>query len=292
MLITAACARDETTEPVSEASTPTATAVASPTPTAVPTLTPEPEPTPSEEELRATATANQEQHENQLLDHAGISHSTFVELFIKPDIARERIRDMLSEDVPPRTEQVHAAHILVATEEAALTIYDDLIENELEFSEAAEEHSTDTQTAPNGGDLGWFPRGVMVPEFDEVVFNLETDEVSEPFQSEFGWHIATVRERDDDRPVELNVLNQLRQRAFQAWLEERRAEAEIDTRGIELPADPAMAPTQFQPPASAPQPPQPEAPPEMDEDLFEPGDPQDDIFDGEDPFEQIEDDDN
>jgi parvulin-like peptidyl-prolyl isomerase len=254
--------------------------------------TPEPEPTPSEEDLRATATANQTQHEDLLLNEAGLSHDEFVEMFIIPDIARERIQDRLAEEVPVRTEQVRAAHILVATEEAARLIYEDLIDSGRDFAEVAEAQSTDSQTAPNGGDLGWFPRGVMVPEFNEVVFDLDQGQISEPFQTEFGWHIATVQERDDDRPVELSILNQLRQQAFQEWLEQRRSEIAIDTRDIDLPDDPGAPPGQFQPPASAPQPPQPEMPPEMGDPIEGPDpDAGDDLFDGDDPFESIQDDD-
>lgn len=253
--------------------------------------TPTPEPTPSEEDLRATATTIQEQHEDGLLDRAGISHDEFVELFVVPELARERIQDRLAEDVPTRTEQVHAAHILVATEDAAQLIYEELVDGDGDFASAAEEQSTDSQTAPNGGDLGWFPRGVMVEEFEEVVFDLEPEEISEPFQTEFGWHIATILERDEDRPVALSVLNQLREQAFNDWLEQQREEIGVDTGDVDMPEDPGTVPGQFQPPASAPQPPQPEPPPNM-EDPIDPADPDedDDLFEGEDPFESIEDD--
>ena len=253
--------------------------------------TPEPEPTPTDEDLRATAEANQLDHERFLLDRAGISHDTFVELFIKPEIAREKIRERLAEDVSTRAEHVHAAHILVATQDAANLIYEELTEDGADFAELAEEQSTDEQTAPNGGDLGWFPRGVMVDEFDEVVFELDTGEISEPFQSEFGWHVATVMDRDEDRPVELQMLEQFRQRAFTDWMQEQREAREIDTGDLDIPDDPMQMQQQFQPPAGAPQPPMPETEPGVPQQEIQiNGDEADDLFDGDDPFQDFEDD--
>jgi parvulin-like peptidyl-prolyl isomerase len=251
--------------------------------------TPEPEPTPGEEEIRATAETNQRDHQEFLLDRMNMSHDDFVEMFIVPDIAREKIRQHLAADIQTRAEQVEAAHILVATQDAAQVVYEDLTENDADFAEVAEEQSVDQQTAPNGGELGWFPRGVMVDEFEEVVFDLEPGDISDPFQSEFGWHIATVLDREDDRPIDLQTLQQLRQRAFQEWLEERRAEADIDT-DYDLPDPDQTMPTQFQPPAGAPQPPPPEMDPGMDMQQEIPiEDPEaDDLFDGDDPFEDAD----
>jgi parvulin-like peptidyl-prolyl isomerase len=251
--------------------------------------TPEPEPTPNEEEIRATAEANQFDHERFLLDRAGISHDEFIEMFIVPNIAREKIQQHLAQDVPTRAEQVEAAHILVATQDAAQVIYEDLTENDADFAQVAEEQSTDQQTAPNGGDLGWFPPGVMVDEFDEVIFGLDVGEISEPFQTDFGWHIATVTDRDDDRPIDLSTLQQFQQRAFQEWLEERRAEADIET-DYDLPDQGDPMQTQFQPPAGAPQPPQPEMDPDMQIQQEIPVEEADDLFEGDDPFENVEDD--
>lgn len=245
--------------------------------------TPEPEPTPGDEEIRLTAEANQEDHEEFLLDRAGISHDEFVEMFILPEIAQEKIQAHLAEDVPTRGEQVEAAHILVATEDASQIVYEDLTEDDADFADLAEQQSTDESTAPNGGELGWFPRGIMVDEFDEVVFDMEVGEISEPFQTDFGWHVVTVLDRDDDRPINLQTLQQLRQQAFDDWLEEQREAADIET-DHELPEDSTQQPQQFQPPAGAPQPPQPDM--DMQQDIQIDGgdvqDEQDDPADGDD----------
>jgi parvulin-like peptidyl-prolyl isomerase len=254
--------------------------------------TPEPEPTPAEAEIRATAEANQADHQEFLLDRAGISHDDFVEMFLLPDIAREKIQNHLAEDVATREEQVEASHILVATQDAAQVIYEQLTEDGADFAELAEQQSTDAQTAPNGGELGWFPRGVMVDAFEDVVFDMDEGEISEPFQSDFGWHIVLVTDRDDDRPIEIQLLQQRRSQAFSDWLEDRRAEADIET-DYEIPEAPEqMPPGQFEPPAGAPQPPPPDMPTDLDmqqEIQIDPSE-QDDLFDGEDPFDTGEDD--
>ncbi len=251
--------------------------------------TPDPEATPAEEDIRLTAEANQADHEEFLLDRAGISHDEFVEMFILPDIAREKIQAHLAEDVPTRAEHVEAAHILVATEDAAQVIYEELTEDDADFAELAEQQSTDQATAPNGGDLGWFPRGVMVDEFEEVVFDIGVDEFSEPFQSDFGWHVVTVTDRDDDRPIDLQTLQQLRQEVFDDWLEEQREAADIDT-DYEAPEGPAQPGQQFQPPAGAPQAPQPGM--DMQQEIqINGGEDQEDPFDGDNPVDAPDEDD-
>lgn len=251
------------------------------------TATPEPEPTPGEEDIRATAEVNRSDHDEFMLDRVGISHDEFVEMFLKPEIAREKIRNHLAEDIPTRDEHVEASHILVATQDAAEVVYEDLTENDADFAELAEEQSTDQQTAPNGGELGWFPRGVMVDEFDEVVFDLEAGEISEPFQTDFGWHVVMVTDREEDRPLELSMLEQRRQQVFQEWLEEQREEADIDTEH-ELPDTTEQPQNQFQPPAGAPSAPQPSLPDQNmqpQQEIPIDGSEDEDLFEGDDPFD-------
>lgn len=70
-------------------------------------------------------------------------------------------------------------------------IYERLMDDE-DFAELAAEYSQDPGSAAEGGDLGYFGRGRMVPEFEERAFNMEIGEISEPFQSQFGWHILKL----------------------------------------------------------------------------------------------------
>lgn len=87
-------------------------------------------------------------------------------------------------------EKVAASHILVEEEEKAKEIKEKLSAGE-SFSELAMEHST-CPSKENGGALGLFERGRMVPEFEEAAFNLAVGEISEPVQTQFGWHIIQV----------------------------------------------------------------------------------------------------
>ena len=94
-------------------------------------------------------------------------------------------------------EQVKAAHILVEEEETAREIAAKL-EDGADFADLAAEHGTDG-TAEQGGDLGWFEQGDMVPEFAEAAFALETGAVSDPVKSPFGWHLILLQERRESR---------------------------------------------------------------------------------------------
>ena len=113
--------------------------------------------------------------------------------------------------------------------------------------------STDPGSAERGGDLGWFPRGVMTAAFEQVAFELEPGAISEPVQSEFGWHIIKVLDRDEARPVEPQTLNQLRENRYQAWLTEQRQTSTV-TAPVPLPSfapTPTPAPAPDETPVSA-----------------------------------------
>lgn len=98
--------------------------------------------------------------------------------------------------------ELNARHILVADEETANSIKKELDEGG-DFAALAEKNSTDTASAANGGNLDWFGPGAMVPEFEEVAYGLEVDEISEPVASEFGFHIIQVldKRKVEDQPA-------------------------------------------------------------------------------------------
>jgi hypothetical protein len=138
-------------------------------------------------------------------------------------------------------ELVHAAHIVKNVDEqhdeatarsSIEAAYAD-IRNGCPFSEVADRHS---DCAGNGGDLGWFPRGEMVEEFDGVVFALPVGGISEIFQTQFGFHIATVLERrpagvrpfkEVENDIAAAILNEKRQKAVENFLDGLRARADI-----------------------------------------------------------------
>ncbi len=94
--------------------------------------------------------------------------------------------------------EVAASHILVEDLQTAEEILEKLNEGE-DFAELATQYSQDPGSGAEGGSLGYFERGQMVPEFEQAAFNLEVGEISEPVQSQFGYHIIKVT---DKKPYE------------------------------------------------------------------------------------------
>jgi peptidyl-prolyl cis-trans isomerase C len=131
-----------------------------------------------------------------------------------------------------------AAHILVDSEEKAAELKAE-IEGGQDFAEVAKANSSDGSAA-SGGDLGWFGLGQMVPEFETAVTGMEVGEVSDPVQTQFGWHLIKLNDTRESAPPTLEearpeIENQLRQQALEARLEALRAEATIDRPETETP---------------------------------------------------------
>ena len=87
--------------------------------------------------------------------------------------------------------QVRASHLLVKTKEEAEKIRAEILAGKKSFAEEAKEVSL-CPSGAQGGDLGYFARGQMVPEFEKAAFSLHVGEVSEPVKTQFGWHLIVV----------------------------------------------------------------------------------------------------
>ncbi len=108
--------------------------------------------------------------------------------------------------------QVRASHILVKTEEEAKKIMDQLKKGG-DFAKIAREKSIDTGSAKKGGDLGFFSRGQMVPEFEKLAFGLKEGEIGGPVKTQFGYHIIKVTGKKEGQVVEFDkVKNLLKQK--------------------------------------------------------------------------------
>ncbi|MDH7490270.1 MAG: peptidylprolyl isomerase [Anaerolineae bacterium] len=127
---------------------------------------------------------------------------------------------------PTEAEQVHAQHILVADEETARKVLDELKAGKT-FEELAAQYSQDTGSKDNGGDLGWFPRGMMVAAFEEAAFSLAVGEVSQPVKTDFGYHIIKVLGKEV-RPLDAETLQQMQEQAFSEWFSAQRDQANIE----------------------------------------------------------------
>ncbi len=107
----------------------------------------------------------------------------------------EKIREYFNENIDSLKgsyEKASARHILVETEEEALNVKNMVENEELSFTEAASKFSIDTGTKDNGGDLGEFSRGQMVPEFSNAVFDSEIGVITNPVKSDYGYHLILV----------------------------------------------------------------------------------------------------
>lgn len=137
--------------------------------------------------------------------------------------------------------EYNASHILVETEGEAQALIEEL-EGGADFAALAQEHSIGP-SGPNGGQLGWFTAGMMVPSFEEAVFALEVGEVSPPVETRFGWHVVILNDsRDQAAPTLEEVQDQLaegiRQARVDAYIQGLTDAAEIDRP--ELDFDPAL----------------------------------------------------
>lgn len=89
--------------------------------------------------------------------------------------------------------QVRASHILVKTQAEALKIRQEIIHGK-SFAQAAKEYSI-CPSGQEGGDLGYFCRGMMVPEFEDAAFSLPVQKLSDPLQTQFGWHLILITDK-------------------------------------------------------------------------------------------------
>ena len=147
---------------------------------------------------------------------------------------------------PMPVEQTKAKHILIKTSQVVtneiakqklLQIRERLVEGKESFSDLAKRFSNDS-SAPQGGDLGWLNPGETVPPFEKAMTSLKIGEVSQPVQSQFGWHLIVVEDRRTEDMAEQFERNQVRQRlfqqrseaAFESWLQQIRNQSYIDNR--------------------------------------------------------------
>ncbi|MFN2227755.1 MAG: peptidylprolyl isomerase, partial [Anaerolineae bacterium] len=139
----------------------------------------------------------------------------------------QRAMEAVMADVPAEAEQVHARHIVVDSEEAGNEVLAAL-QGGADFVALAREYSVDLATRDNGGDLGWFPRGLVAPELETAAFRLQPGQISGLVKLGEGYHIVQVVEREEARPLSWETQMDLQRAAFEQWLEDLRAAARIE----------------------------------------------------------------
>ncbi len=134
-----------------------------------------------------------------------------------------------------QAEQVEASHILVKDKATAEEVLKKLNDGG-DFAKLAKEYSTDASNAENGGSLGYFGKGQMVAEFEDVAFKLKVNEISDPVKTEYGYHIIKVTGKKEAKAANLKdnkeaikeaLLTQKLQTEYPAWLESKKAEYKI-----------------------------------------------------------------
>ncbi len=130
------------------------------------------------------------------------------EIEVKARVTEQDVKDYYEkhQDELAAVSQIKASHILVKTEEDAKKILERLKKGE-DFAAAARKSSIDPGSAANGGDLGYFSSGQMVPEFESAAAKLKVGEVSsEPVKTKFGYHIIKVTDKKKGKPVEFEKI--------------------------------------------------------------------------------------
>lgn len=216
--------------------TPTPTLTPTPTPTATltttvaitPTATPAPTPTPVVITQDRLNEVYQEQLKN-VRESSGLTEAEFRQLFAV-NLLRTKLIEAIGDQMPTTGERVQASHILISVAQDAPEEQQQLalakaisitqrIQAGEDFAELARRYSEDPGSASNGGDLGFFGRGMMVPEFEAAAFGLEIGQVTaEPVRTQFGYHIIKVTGRDKGNPD------------FNQWLQDRKLATTIERR--------------------------------------------------------------
>ncbi len=159
-----------------------------------------------------------------------------------------KLLDQRSKDTR-QVSRVQARHILISTRsgrstaqaEQEITRLRAMLAEGRTFESLARDFSDDKNTAADGGNLGWFNAGEMVPVFERKAFSAKLNEVTQPFQTQFGWHLMEVLDREySDSAGDENATERARQQLrqtraeeqFQEWLQRLRDSAYVELRGF------------------------------------------------------------
>jgi peptidyl-prolyl cis-trans isomerase C len=169
-----------------------------------------------------------------------------VEAGVNEQAVRERYEQVSK--ASPAKEEISARHILVQTEQQAKDVIADLKKGG-DFAEIAKTKSMDPSGKQNGGDLGYFSREEMVPEFSEAAFKLKDGETTAaPIRTQFGWHVIRVEARRTQAPsieeMREQITNDLSQELVTGMVSKLREGAKVERFGVDGAALPTPAPKQ------------------------------------------------
>lgn len=146
---------------------------------------------------------------------------------IRMDILGTAMLNRVTAALPTNVEQIHIRQILVSSPQTAQDILKQLRAGG-DFAKLAQQYSLDEASKVNGGDLGWSPRGRFDPQLEAIAFQLKPGQISDVIQTQFGYHIIKLDERDNSRPLPPEMIQNARQQAFLAWLQAVRQGMKIE----------------------------------------------------------------
>jgi peptidyl-prolyl cis-trans isomerase C len=151
----------------------------------------------------------------------GFSEDTFT-LAMKRSIGAAWMRDQITAAVPETADEVHVLQILLPTKAEADSVYSSL-QSGKDFLQVASTYDPMTH-----GDLGWFPRGYLnEPAIEDAAFSLQPSQYSRVIQTDVGFHILYLLERDSQHPLQPDARRVLQIKSVQDWLSERRKQSDI-----------------------------------------------------------------
>lgn len=213
-----------------------------------PGASPVAEATPNPADVRTGAEAEFEIFQDNVFGEAHLNMDDYIRLWVVPNAVRQQVDSQLTNQVPQVAPQVNAEHILVGTQELALSIYEQATGG-ADFEQLARASSTDTTTAPSGGQLGWFTQVEMDPAFGTAAFALQPGQISQPVQSPYGWHVIKVLETDPEHILTDAQYELATGKAIDSWLADQRQAGDVKTDYQTTPTPTAAA---FEAPANAP----------------------------------------
>ncbi|MFK0385460.1 peptidylprolyl isomerase [Agrobacterium sp. NPDC090273] len=161
-------------------------------------------------------------------------HNAYFRKHVVDSVTNEEVKARYDKEVAslPQEEEAHARHILVATEDEAKEVIKQLDSGQ-DFAEIAKEKSTDSNK-DEGGDLGWFGKGRMVPEFEEAAFGLEKGAYTKtPVKTQFGFHVIKLEDKRIAPPpafeqVEPQVRQLVMRDKYVALIEKAKADQKVE----------------------------------------------------------------
>ena len=178
---------------------------------------------------------------NNIKTFADLSEADFRWIF-GMQLLRQKVFDSITASESPEQEQVWARHIVVSDEAQAQSIYERLNNGE-DFETVATEVYSGTG---NTSDLGWFGIGTLESNAENVVFNTEIGQITEPVQTATGWEIYQVLGHEV-RSLSDSEFEQFKQTVFQNWLDQQKTSEGVETFEIwktKVPVKPTIPPTQ------------------------------------------------